>query len=191
MSMNTYQELAKKDPSKYPARMGLKWEAEEVDKLLVNIQEKTSLEEIAADHQRTNGGIKGQLQKLAAEYWFTHRKSIESITNLTGLSKSEIEDIIDKENTKAENKKEKKSNSIKDTKELQPNSQEAPIVPLVVYSNSEQLKQERFTTRQTARVLRKQIPENIIELKKEIKEIKETVNKILEMINAVYEFQDS
>jgi hypothetical protein len=53
MSLNKYQELAKKDPSKYPARMGLKWDMDEVDKLLVFIQEKTSLEVIAADHQRT------------------------------------------------------------------------------------------------------------------------------------------
>ena len=62
---------------------------------------------------------------------------------------------------------------------------------MAVYSNREELKQELITKRQIGRVLRKQMPETIIELKKDIKEIKESVNKILELMNAVYEFQNS
>jgi len=192
MSMNLYEELVKKDPSKYPARMGLKWDVDEVDKLLAYIQEKTSLQEIASAHQRSPGGIRAQINKMAAEYWFNDRKPIEKISNLTGLSKSEIEDIIDKENTKAEKKEVKKSNSIGNAKELQPKPEILKKEePLVVYSNREQSKKDGITPRQIARVLRKQMPETIIELKKEIKEIKENVNKILELMNVVYEFQNS
>ena len=38
--MSMYQKMVEKDPTKYPARMGKKWDDDEVLKLLKSIQKK-------------------------------------------------------------------------------------------------------------------------------------------------------
>ena len=89
--MSIFEKMVEKDPVKYPARMGKKWDIEEVDKLLVSIQDKKSILEIAAEHQRTTGGINSELRKIAANYWFINKKTIEEICEITSLTKEEIE----------------------------------------------------------------------------------------------------
>ena len=88
--------MAKDNPSKYPARMGQSWEEEETIKLLTSIQKKKSIEDIAAEHERTVGGINSYIRKLAVEYYFNDKRPIEEIEKFTGLRKEKIQEAIDK-----------------------------------------------------------------------------------------------
>ena len=92
--ISMFQKMVEKDPTKYPARMGKKWDDDEVLKLLTSIQKKKTISEIATEHQRTIGAINSERRKLAAEYWFNDKRSIEEIIKFTGLTKEEIEDTI-------------------------------------------------------------------------------------------------
>jgi len=89
-----FQKMVEKDPTQYPARMGNKWDDDEVLKLLKSIQQKKTISEIATEHQRTTGAINCERRKLAADYWFNDRRPIEEIIKFTGLTKEEIEDTI-------------------------------------------------------------------------------------------------
>jgi hypothetical protein len=91
---NIFEKMVEKDPIKYPARMGKKWEDDEVVKLLRSIQKKKSISDIATEHQRTIGAINAERRKLAADYWFHDKRPIEEIIKFTGLTKEEIEDTI-------------------------------------------------------------------------------------------------
>lgn len=93
------------DPSKYPSRMGQPWKKDEVAKLLTSIQSKKSHEEIAADHDRTVGGIVGCLRKLAVDYHIKDRRPMFEIQRLTGLSTEQIEDAIKRHELKDAAKK--------------------------------------------------------------------------------------
>jgi len=86
--------MAQRDPTKYPARMGKRWEDEEDIKLLTSIQENKSIADIAIEHDRTIGGINSRRKGLATDYWFNDKMPIEEIITITGLSKYEIEETI-------------------------------------------------------------------------------------------------
>jgi len=88
--------MVEKEPSKYPARMGKKWDEDEELRLLTLIQQKKSVDDIAKEHERTPGGITSHLRLLAAEYWFGDKLPIEEIARITGLTHSQIEDAIKK-----------------------------------------------------------------------------------------------
>jgi len=77
-----------------PSRTGQSWQSDEVLKLLTSIQKKKSDKDIALDHGRTIGGIRSYKRKLAADYWFHGKKTMEEIQKFTGLSQSEIQDAI-------------------------------------------------------------------------------------------------
>jgi len=77
-----------------PARMGKPWEEAEVAKLLAATQKKMPIAAIAAEHERTIGAIISFRRKLAGDYHFNEKKSLEEIVGLTGLSKDEVEDAI-------------------------------------------------------------------------------------------------
>ena len=88
--------MVENDPGKYPTKMGTKWDNIEIHNLLLMVQQKKSIQQIAEEHQRTTGAISAQLRKLAYEYWANHKKPIEEISAITGLSRSEIEEVIKK-----------------------------------------------------------------------------------------------
>lgn len=92
--MSLYQGMTQRDLTKYPARMGKKWEDDEDIKLLTSIQENKSIADIAEEHERTIGGINSRRKGLAADYWFNDKMPIEEIMTITGLSKGEIEETI-------------------------------------------------------------------------------------------------
>ena len=92
--MSMFQRMVEKDPTKYPPRMGKKWDDDEVRKLLLSIQKKKPISDIAAEHERTIGAINSERRKLAADYWFNDKRPIEEIIKFTGLTKEEIEDAI-------------------------------------------------------------------------------------------------
>ena len=87
------------DASKYPVRIGKPWHDEELIKLLKSIQKKTPVHEIAKEHDRTIGGIRSRLRKLAADYYFNDKRPIEEIQKFTGLTKLEVENVIKRHQT--------------------------------------------------------------------------------------------
>jgi hypothetical protein len=89
----------------HPSRMGKGWNKEEDIKLLKSIQKKKSIEEIAKEHDRTIGGINSHIEKMATDYHFNDKRSIEEIEKFTGLTKEEIEFAIKKREYKDAAKK--------------------------------------------------------------------------------------
>lgn len=94
--MSMFENMVKTEPSKYPARMGQKWEEDEELKLLTLVRQKKTVDDIAKEHERTPGGIYSHLRVLAAEYWYGDKLPIEEIARITGLTHSQIEDAIKK-----------------------------------------------------------------------------------------------
>jgi hypothetical protein len=97
------------DKSMYPSRMGKVWDEDEVLKLLKSIQKKRTIKEIAADHQRTEGGITSKLKDLAADYYICDNRDIAEIKRFTGLSEQIILEAIDKKQYRNSLRKEKVS----------------------------------------------------------------------------------
>lgn len=96
------------DASKYPARLGQPWRDTEALKLLTSIQKKKSIETIAMEHERTVGGIRAQINRMAVDYHFNDQRPMEEIQKYTGLTKEAIEDAIRRQevrNSIAEQKK--------------------------------------------------------------------------------------
>ena len=96
------------DASTYPARMGQGWDDDEVLKLLTSIQKKKPIETIAMEHERTVGGIRSRIRKVAADYHFNDHRSLEEIQKYSGLTKEEIEDVIRRREIKNTSSKQKK-----------------------------------------------------------------------------------
>ena len=91
--------------------MGKPWKEDELRELLKEIEGKTSIEDIAKIHKRTVGGINSRLKDIAANYFINESKQINEIVILTGLSKDEIIDAINRRENKDE-KKQKKNKSV-------------------------------------------------------------------------------
>jgi len=100
------------DPSKYPARMGKPWQEDEILKLLTSIKQKKSIEAIAAEHERTVGGIDSYRRKLAVDYHFNDNRPMEQIEKFTGLSREEIEYAIQKHANKPSKKPKKQEEEV-------------------------------------------------------------------------------
>lgn len=91
-----FKQMVERDPLKYPSNMGKKWSSTETLKLLLSVEKKIPIAEIAVDHQRTIGGISSMLNKLATDYHFKDNMPIDEISKLTGLSIPDIEKLINK-----------------------------------------------------------------------------------------------
>ena len=157
--MSMYVKMVEKDSSKYPARMGQKWEQEEVQKLLASIREKKPISEIATEHERNNGGIYAELRKLAADYWFKDKKPVEEIVSLTGLPKEDIELAIKKREAAIEAKAIIKEAKLKVVR--------APVPTTSVSVPSHE----------------------IAELRNEVASLKRDVKEMLRLMNALYDFE--
>jgi predicted DNA-binding protein YlxM (UPF0122 family) len=118
--MNPYTHLVKENPDKYPSRLGAPWDTTECNKLLNSIKMGKSIDDIAKEHGRTNGGIQARLRYLANEY-YNKDYDFDDIEELTGLSQDAIADSIaryaaTKERSIAKNleKKKKREKPIKE-----------------------------------------------------------------------------
>jgi hypothetical protein len=80
----------------YPAKMGSPWDKEEINNMLTSIQKGKTIEQLSQLHERTQGGIRGKLMQLAAEYYINDNKSIDEIEKLTSLSDEVILDAVQK-----------------------------------------------------------------------------------------------
>ncbi len=157
--MSMYIKMVENDASKDPARMGKKWEQEEVQKLLASIKEKKPISEIATEHERTDGGISSELRKLAADYWFKDKKPVEEIIKLTGLPKEDIELTIKRREAAMEAKVAINSAKLKAMKAP------APTTSVSVPSHE------------------------IAELRNEVASLKRDVKEMLRLMNALYDFE--
>ncbi len=95
-----------------PTNCGKRWTDSENEQLLKCIQDKINIHEIAGRHERTVGGIRSQIRKLAADFWYVQKKSMEEITCLTGLTETEIKDTIERRKSSYSNKEIKQSKSV-------------------------------------------------------------------------------
>jgi predicted transcriptional regulator len=120
------------DPSNYPTRLGQPWKDDEILKLLTSIQKKKSIEEIAKEHDRTEGGINSYIKKLAADYYFNDKRPIEEIQKFTGLTKEEIEDAIKMRERKNTVKKSCETSKPKVAKQKKATEEELPTMLEVV-----------------------------------------------------------
>lgn len=115
---NLFKMMVEKEPSKYPARMGQKWDEDEELKLLTLVQQKKSVDDIAKELNRTSGGIHEHLRRLASEYWFGDKLSIKEISRITGLTYSQIENAIQKKKNSDKAKEESNTESSENPSEM-------------------------------------------------------------------------
>lgn len=73
-----------------PSQCGMRWTPTENEKLLRCISCDMDVSEIATWLDRSVEGIRSQIRKLAADFWYVEKKTIDEISILTGLSKDEI-----------------------------------------------------------------------------------------------------
>ena len=83
-------------------RQGKPWIKDEIMQLLHRVAMKKSITEIAAEHQRSTGGITSRLQEIAADYHYENKMSMEDIKKFTGLSEDVILDAISRRKAVAE-----------------------------------------------------------------------------------------
>lgn len=76
-------------------RKGQRWHDDEVLKLLTLVRSKTSIREIAQEHQRSISAINLKLRSLAADYYYYENRSIQEIQKFTGLKPDEIKNAIE------------------------------------------------------------------------------------------------
>ena len=82
-----------------PIRQGKPWVHEEIMQLLHRVAIKKSITEIAAEHQRSTGGITSRLREIAADYHYENKMSMEDIKKFTALSEEVILDAISRRKT--------------------------------------------------------------------------------------------
>ena len=61
-----------------PIRIGLRWNNDEIDKLLASIKSRKSIPDIAMEHQRTEKAIEFKIKELSEKYFLEDYKLIEA-----------------------------------------------------------------------------------------------------------------
>ena len=149
--MSDYSRFNNPD-KKYPFKFCKKWTDDEERLLIRELQENTTIEMIAENHQRTTGGIRAR-QKLIAYIMFMNNTPMEEIIQKTKLSSKTIEKAIEKKLEEITAKKAPKQNKEniavmkKEIKELKQTIQEMKTMCTierdiyVMKNNIQQLKQ--------------------------------------------------
>ena len=88
--------------------IGKKWEQEEINELLNEIKDDTSLESIALLHKRTMGSIRGKLLNIADHYINDKKMDINEVSKIVRLSVMDINAYLLKKLPKKEVKTVKK-----------------------------------------------------------------------------------
>jgi hypothetical protein len=107
------------EKEKYPANMGKAWLDDELLQLLQNVRKKKTHQEIAAEHQRTVGGITSRLREIAVDY-HAEGRSMESIMKFTGLPEDIIKEAIKKKEIGQRIREQKKKEKEKAAAEAKP-----------------------------------------------------------------------
>ncbi len=82
-----------------PERHGQKWTPEEEVDLLSNVEEGKSIDVIASEHKRSNGGITAHLKVMACSY-YDDGLSQTDITRLTRVTEAELTQELEKRASK-------------------------------------------------------------------------------------------
>jgi hypothetical protein len=88
------------------SRVGLKWDQDDIDKLLNMVKDKTSIEEMANVLQRTSGSVKTRLVLFALKKMQTDNLTIEDAASMYNIGSEDISDY----NTKKAEREEKRNN---------------------------------------------------------------------------------
>ena len=88
------------------SRVGLKWDQDDIDKLLSMVKDKTSIEEMANVLQRTSGSVKTRLVLFALKKMQTDDLTIEDAASMYNIGSEDISDY----NTKKAEREEKRNN---------------------------------------------------------------------------------
>jgi len=64
--------------SQLPIRIGLRWDNDEIDKLIASIKSRKSIPDIAMEHQRTEKAIEFKIKELSEKYFLEDYKLIEA-----------------------------------------------------------------------------------------------------------------
>jgi hypothetical protein len=109
---NMYQNMKAKNPNA-PKRLGDPWDDLEIAELLSEVKAGKSYDEMASQHERTSGSIRARLREIAANLHLKEKRTIQECCNITGLTKDEVIDAINKKEYRESQKKQKKIDSKK------------------------------------------------------------------------------
>jgi hypothetical protein len=82
--------------SELPIRIGLRWNNDEIDKLLASIKNRKSIPDIAMEHQRTEKAIEFKIKELSEKYFLEDYKLIEASIELPEHLMMELKNEIRK-----------------------------------------------------------------------------------------------
>ena len=148
--------------SETPDAKGKRWLHEEDEQLLLYFKNGTNMTEIAYHHKRTEGGIRSRLRTIAYDM-YCKEIPMEEITQKTGVSYSDILDMVERKKTNVEKKKVVNKSP-----------------PPSTYGDSE-------TTTVNEPTLQ-QIHTEVQTMKTEMRELKNNIKELVELLQAVYEF---
>ena len=80
------------------ANVGLRWTDDEIKKMLTEIKEGKTFNEIASLHKRTIGSINSKLLSLSVQLLYTH--DINDVSKIINISVNHIKDFIEKNKNK-------------------------------------------------------------------------------------------
>ena len=155
-------------------RGGESWEKQEDDQLIKEYNvDKLTILELSKLHGRTPGGIISRLVRT---------KIIDKRDNVRGYLEYKNSDLY-KEICKRKSEECITKITAASTGYLIDDTD--IISPTVTSSPIESKKEER----KKMRLLRKQVPYDLADVKNDMKDVKEKVNKIIELLTAVYDFE--
>jgi len=97
-----------------PSSFGSKWTDNEEKQLLDEIAQNIDTQIIAEKHGRTLGGINSRIREIAYKMHISNF-TVDKITELTGLTKEQINEIVERRERYKQEKKERNLNSQKNT----------------------------------------------------------------------------
>lgn len=143
-------------------KIGKKWSDLEETELLQRLKNGIEFEEIAQLHQRTLGGIKARINKLAHIY-LKEGMEMEKVVEILRMDKGDVEYLVKKQN------KDNQNNSLLDN-----NSIKTVIVNKQNYNEEVVVEEGSFEVLHT-----QSLEDKIDELNKKVEKLGEAVDKIL------------
>jgi hypothetical protein len=125
-----------------PSMQGKLWDDTEIQKLLNSIRKNKPIHEIALEHERTVGGINSRRKKIAVDYWFNNKLSIEEIQKFTRLTDIQIQEEIKKESWRISQKELNKETIIKKDYDITANETPKKINIIEVYNELTELRKD-------------------------------------------------
>ena len=161
-----------------PDAKGKRWLHEEDEQLLLYFKNATNITEIAHHHKRTEGGIRSRLRTIAYDM-YCKEIPMEEITQKTGVSHTDILDMVERKKTNVEKKKVMSYGHLT-TKDEVRSCLVNKSQPLSSGGDSESSTVNEPTLQQ--------IHVEVQTMKTEMRELKNNIKELVELLQAVYEF---